>query len=102
MSRYNRCRRDANHKEIVERLRELGCSVRDLSQVGDHLGDIEIGMMGYDFPAEIKSPGEQLTHEQGEAHMAWRGATVVIFWSIQQVEAWVVDTRRRIINGCKN
>jgi hypothetical protein len=99
VSRYNRHRRDTNHREIVDRLRELGCSVRDLSQVGDHLGDIEIGLMGRDYGAEIKTPGEGLSYEQSEAHMAWRGSKPIVFWSVDQAVAWVADERTRIIKG---
>jgi hypothetical protein len=63
------------------------------------MGDLEIGMMGFDFPAEIKTPGEGLTYEQSEAHQAWRGAKVVVFWSIEQVDAWVTTERRRIVSA---
>ena len=98
------CRKDNNHNEIVERLIELGCSVRDTSAVGRGFPDAVVGMMGRDFLMEIKNPKTSygkagLNGAQQKFADEWRGSKPVVIWSILQAEAWVADTRRRIIDA---
>lgn len=50
-----RSRLDANHRAIVEGLRDMGCSVLDLSQLGSGIPDILVGVRGQDHLLEIKS-----------------------------------------------
>ena len=101
MSRYNRHRRDTNHKPIVDMLRKLGCSVEDTSQVGNGFPDAVVGILGVNFLVEIKDYGKVLSDEQHDWHEAWRGDRPVVLWTPEQAQKWYEDTRRRIINGCK-
>lgn len=97
MTRYNHHRRDESHREIVEALEKLGCSVRDLSQVGDKGADLEVGCMGVTYSVECKSGKESLSAEQCDYYSAWRGASVVVLHDRDEATAWVQQLRRRLL-----
>jgi hypothetical protein len=99
--RFNRHRRDANQKEIVETLRTLGCSVRDLSQVGDGGPDLEIGIYGHDFAVEVKEFGKVLSEDQVEWAQTWRGSRVVVLYTADQAIAWVQQLGRGLLRPCE-
>ena len=101
MNRFskNRHRRDNNHHAIAKRLEELGCSVRDLSQVGDNGPDLEVGILGRDYPVEIKDYGKTLSYEQEQWRDNWRGERMTVLWTTDQCDAWVATIRRRIIDA---
>ena len=50
---------DLNHKEVVEKFRELGASVFDASGVGRGFPDIVVGYNGQTVLVEIKSGGAE-------------------------------------------
>lgn len=75
LHRYNP-RRDANEKEIVEALRQVGCSVRTLSAKG--LPDILCAMRGKNFLLEVKGKNGKLTPAQEETIRNWMGEIHVV------------------------
>lgn len=87
-------RRDESHREIVAALKQLGCSVRDTSQLGDKGSDLIVGLMGRDFQCECKSGRETLSQEQTEFYSGWRGACVVVLHDSDEAAAWVNSVRR--------
>jgi len=58
---------------IVKRLKALGCSVLDLSDVGNGCLDILVGYKGRNFLFEIKSEKGNLTFQQGMFFQTWSG-----------------------------
>lgn len=97
-----RGRRDANHKAIVDAFRRVGCSVLDLSNVGNGCPDILVGvpsgrMLGegarwstaINLLVEIKDgtrmPSEQrLTEAEAAFIDGWRGAGVSVVKSLRE------------------
>lgn len=76
-------RRDDNHAEIVQALRQIGCTVQDLAAVGDGCPDILVGFRGRNLCLEIKDGAKppsarKLTPEQCVWHQDWRGQVVVV------------------------
>jgi hypothetical protein len=69
---------DANQSAIVRRLRELGCSVTDLSRVGQGCPDILVGLWSVTIPVEIKSETGKLTDDQKKWADSWHGSFVVV------------------------
>lgn len=69
---------DANQREIVAALRDVGASVMPLHTVGQGCPDLAVGFRGQNWFIEIKdgakSPSDRkLTPAQVEWHGAWRG-----------------------------
>lgn len=90
MNRFNRHRRDTNHREIVDALVGCGCSVRDCSQLGDAGGpDLLVGMSGRDYQVEIKSEHGDLSDDQRDFIAAWRGQQITVLWSPDDAIRWV-------------
>ena len=91
-------RTDANHAEIVRTLRALGCSVQDLSRVGEGCPDILVGVCGRNLLMEIKdgrkvASERKLNKRQEEWHAAWRGQRVVVESREQVIE--IINEIRR-------
>ena len=101
MSRFNYHRRDESHREIMDALTKLGCSVRDLSQVGDKGSDLDVGVAGRNFDVECKCGKESLSAEQAEFYSGWRGAPVVVLHDSLEAEAWVNSVRRALIRDAQ-
>lgn len=81
MRKYGRV--DDNQSAIVEGLRTLGCSVRNLSAVGGGCPDLLVGRAGINYLLEVKDenkyPSERkLTKDQREFFAAWNGQAVVV------------------------
>ena len=68
---------DLNHTEIVNKFRELGASVFDLSAVGRGCPDIMVGYNGQTVLVEIKS-GEKKKYTEAQLKFIneWKGSTV--------------------------
>ena len=76
MSKYAR-RTDANHAEIVDAFRDLGCSVFDTSRCGQGFPDLVIGKNQITVLVEVKSSDkEKFTPAQNLFMLNWRGSTV--------------------------
>jgi len=81
--RYRRRKVDANQAEIVAALRAAGCSVVDLSAVGDGCPDLLVGRGFQNFLLEVKQPGEKIRKDkrgelQRRFHDEWRGQRSVV------------------------
>jgi Holliday junction resolvase len=78
-----RARKDSNHKEIVDALRDMGISVLDTSQLGNGAPDIVIGFRGKSILIEIKDGNKppsqrKLTKDEGIFQSTWKGEYVVV------------------------
>ncbi len=74
---------DANQSEIVEKLRDAGCSVFVTSDVGQGFGDILVGLRGQNYLLEIKDgdkpPSQRkLTPAEKRFSEDWRGQYGVV------------------------
>ena len=69
---------DGNQAEIVAALRQSGCSVEVLSDVGRGVPDILAARANVNYLIEVKLPGEPLNAEQSDWHRNWRGETHVV------------------------
>ena len=87
-------RSDLNQGEIVMALRAIGCTVRDLSQVGQGCPDILCGIHGINILLEIKGKRGKLTAEQVIFHKAWAGQLEVVRSIDEAVEAVNKAVRR--------
>lgn len=75
-----RARVDRNHAEIVQALRQLGCSVQSLARLGDGCPDLLVGCRGHNFLVEVKAPTkrERLTPDQQDWKATWRGSVFYV------------------------
>ena len=78
-----RRRTDANQKEIVGALRQIGATVQILSDVGSGCPDILVGFRGSNYALEIKDgekiPSKQrLTPAEAVWHSTWRGQVAIV------------------------
>ena len=78
-----KARTDANHSEIVQALRQAGCSVQSLAATGRGVPDLLVGRDGKNLLLEVKDgskrPSERkLTPDQEIWHSAWRGQIHVV------------------------
>lgn len=82
MPRY-KAKTDANHAEIAQALRQAGCSVRDMSAVGQGFPDLLVALKGRTVALEIKDgdkppSGRKLTPQQKAFFNTWQGETAVV------------------------
>lgn len=77
-------KKDDNHNEIADALRQCGCSVLDLSGVGGGCPDMLVGRHNENILIEVKRPkakGQQagkLTEPQEKFLAAWKGQAYVV------------------------
>lgn len=80
-------RTDANHAQIVATARKCGCTVLDLSKVGDGCPDLLLGISTADgtknLLVEVKNPLQppnkrKLNDDQVKFHGAWKGPIAVV------------------------
>lgn len=83
MKSYAFSRKDKNQGELVTALEKLGCTVMDLSAVGEGCPDIVVGYRGMNYLAEIKQPKKQLSLGQRANAMWWRGGRVYTLRTVQ-------------------
>ena len=95
------CRVDANHGNVVNALRMVGCNVQDLSTVGEGCPDLLIGIPTVRELAfmEIKDGDKipskrKLTPDQVEWHARWEGYPVHIVESVSEALAIVAAIKR--------
>ena len=74
---------DANQRQIVTALREIGASVQSLAGVANGCPDIAVGFRGRTFLLELKDGGKcasarRLTPAQTQWHLSWRGGVSVV------------------------
>ncbi len=100
VNRFHRARRrhagprfgrsDANHGEIVSRLRLFpGLSVFETQDVGGGFPDLVVAFGGHNFMFEIKRPGHEgeLTENERDFHARWRGQVAIVTSSDQVLNA---------------
>jgi Holliday junction resolvase len=96
-------RRDANHKDIVNALRAVGCSVVDLGEVGKGCPDLLCGIGGKTFLVEVKNPltrrGQQGTglktaERQAKFRELWYGSPVRIIETVDAALKAAVEASR--------
>jgi Holliday junction resolvase len=80
---------DANQREIVQTLRNMGASVQPLHTVGQGVPDLLVAIAGFNVLIEVKDgekpPSQQkLTPDQIDWHSKWK-APVYIVNSVAQV-----------------
>ena len=71
-------RADHNQAEIVRQLRDCGCSVQVLSQVGNGFPDLLVGFRGVNYLIEVKDVGYDLSEKQIVWHALWQGQVAVV------------------------
>jgi len=86
---------DANHNEIVQAFRKLGCSVFSLAPLGKGIPDLLVAIGGVTWLIEIKSKKGKENDLQLEWAENWKGARAVVR-DTQGVET-VVKTMRLTI-----
>jgi hypothetical protein len=74
---------DANHHEIIEALRRVGCTVRSLASVGRGCPDVLVGRAGSNWLLEIKDGAKppsarKLTPDEQAFFNSWRGQVALV------------------------
>jgi len=69
---------DANQKEIVDGLRQVGASVVSLADVGKGTPDILVGFRQKSYLLEIKTDDGKLTPDQRLFHATWNGHIAIV------------------------
>ncbi len=70
---------DANHQQLMDAFRALGCSVLDLSRLGQGAPDLLVGKLGRSVLVEVKRDKKaSLTDDQIKFMGAWKGAVMVV------------------------
>jgi hypothetical protein len=64
---------DSNQTEIVNTLRQLGCSVTVTSTIGKGFPDLVVGISGRTFLVEVKSKKGTYTSDQLAFVSSWKG-----------------------------
>jgi hypothetical protein len=82
MRKYGRT--DANHTDTVKALRQIGCSVVSLGDVGGGVPDLLVGRGDKNMLLEVKDgtrkPSERrLTEDEQKFLNTWRGRIAVVF-----------------------
>ena len=89
-------RTDSNHTDIVDGLRQIGCSVLSLAAVGKGVPDLLVARNGKTVLMEVKDgtkrPSKRrLTPDQEIFHVAWKGEIHVVesrFQAVGVVAGW--------------
>ena len=71
-----RHRSDLNQQLIVNTLRECGCLVESLSQVGNGVPDLLVWRQGNVYLLECKQKNGKLTPEQEHFHLRWKSKQI--------------------------
>lgn len=87
-------RTDDNQKAIVAALQKMGCTVLDLSMVGDGCPDLAVGRCGRTIWVEVKngekSPSRRkLRPSQKDWHSWWQGGPVHVVCTVEQA-VWLM------------
>jgi hypothetical protein len=75
-------RRDANHQEVGDYLRDLGWSVLDLADCGDGVPDYAVAKDGFAALVEVKDGSKvpsarKLTEKEQKVKDGWQGPYIV-------------------------
>lgn len=91
---------DANQAAVVKALEAIGCTVQDISKVGQSVPDLLIGVAGINVLMEVKNAERKGGKEnsfgtlkkQSEWRRRWKGAVYVV----TTPEEAVADVRRAL------
>jgi hypothetical protein len=83
---------DANQPDIVAALRKCGATVQSLAATGHGVPDLLVGHQGRTLLLEIKDGSRpkserQLTPDQIEWHINWRGGPCMVVNSVEEALA---------------
>lgn len=84
---------DANHAEIVAKLRQCGVTVKSLAAVGGGTPDLLCGFRGKNCLLEVKSKGGKLNQEQIEWHATWGGQVTTVYTFQEAMDAILAACR---------
>jgi hypothetical protein len=87
---------DANHSQVKQWYRSLGCSIADTKDQGMGVPDLFVGAVGITDPVEVKVVGGKLTAEQETFIAGWRGSKVWIVVTQDDVVQHVTNMRQRL------
>lgn len=90
---------DQNHGAVVKALRSVGCSVLDMSRLGEGAPDLLAGYEGCNWLFEVKNPTQpaskrKLKPMQEAFRAAWGGQWAVVESANQAIE--IVTMGRRL------
>lgn len=99
MRAYKQHKTDGNQTAVVKHLRERGCSVQSLAEVGKGCPDLLIGWHGQTFLVELKNgtkppSARKLTPDEIEWHGQWSGARVLVTYSPNDTWAAILGASR--------
>ena len=82
---------DKNHPELVRALRDAGCTVVSLADLGNPRGcpDLLAGYRGLTILVEVKGAKGKLNALQQDWHDRWTGSPVVVIRSVDDVETLI-------------
>ena len=86
---------DANHAQVKQWYRDLGCSVADCKDVGLGVPDLFVGCVGRTDPVEVKTEDGKLLPSQEVFIAGWRGSAVVVVRTMEDCIAHVQSMRRK-------
>lgn len=81
---------DANHTEIVAKLRHIGATVVDLAKVGKGCPDLLVGWRGKTYLMEIKTKTGYVRATQEQFFRSWTGGHIAVVRSFD--DAYTVLT----------
>lgn len=86
---------DANHWNIVQALRDLGCSVQSLASVGNGCPDLVVALRNCIWLCEVKDGSKppsqrKLTADEQEWHERWK-SEVHILYSVEDAVKMVTS-----------
>lgn len=87
--------KDANHNQVVQWYRELGCSVAETHDACLGVPDLYIGCCGLTDPVEVKTEDGDLRPSQRNFIASWRGSPVWIIRTQNEVIEHVNHMRKR-------
>ena len=77
---------DKNQQDIIDSLRDDGCSVISLHMVGNGCPDLIVGYKGNNYLFEVKSDGGELNENEVEHFATWKGQSHVIWNAEEAIE----------------
>ena len=86
-----RARLDGNHREVVQALQAIGCSVQSLAAVGKSCPDLLVGYRGRNVLLEVKAGRGKLTDGQAAWQFTWAGQVSTV-WSSEEAVAVMQET----------
>jgi hypothetical protein len=86
MGKYT-CSVDENHVEIVNALKQIGCSVYDASRVGGGFPDLVVGYRRCSYLLELKSEHGKLNKKQIAFRDSWNGNFAVVRTPMEAIAA---------------